>query len=102
MLLCLDAASGCAPVWRPAIITTITSDTFGSQLALGYLRNIYVTHGTQSGCPKDAIYVYAHDSAGNAAPLRILSGSATRLAAPYSQSAWPRATSVVRGQIDSR
>ena len=74
---------GVAPSLSPAIVGTITSDTCGTQLALGYLRNIFVAHGTQSGCAADAVYVYTHDSTGNAAPLRVLSGSATRLSGPY-------------------
>lgn len=68
----------------PAPISVITSDTCGSQLALGYLRSIYVTHSKTNGaCPTDAVYVYAYNAAGNAAPLRILTGAATRLSQPY-------------------
>jgi hypothetical protein len=74
---------GASPSFTPTVIGTITSDTCGTQVALGYLRNIYVTHRTQSGCPADAVYVYTHDSSGNVAPLRVLSGLATRLSAPY-------------------
>lgn len=69
---------------NPLPISVITSDTCGSQLALGYLRNIYVTHSTKIGrCSTDAVYVYTHDAAGAAAPLRVLSGSATLLDEPY-------------------
>jgi hypothetical protein len=75
--------NGVAPSFSPALAGTITSDTCGTQLALGYLRNIYVAHGTQSGCATDAVYVYPHDSSGNAAPLRVLSGPATGLSGPY-------------------
>jgi hypothetical protein len=74
---------GVAPSFAPAIGGTITSDTCGTQIVLGYLRNIYVAHGTQSGCAADAVYVYTHDSTGNAAPLRVLSGPATGLRGPY-------------------
>jgi len=74
---------GVAASFSPAPSGTITSDTCGTQLAVGYLRNIYVAHGTQSGCPADAVYVYTHDSSGDAVPLRVLSGPATRLNGPY-------------------
>jgi hypothetical protein len=72
-------------VFKPAVISIITSDTCGSQLALppGPTPNTYVVHGTQSGCPTDAVYVYTHSASGNAAPLRILSGPATKLNQPY-------------------
>jgi len=71
--------------WASAPVSVITSDTCGTQLALGYLRNIYVTHSTATfpACPSDAVYVYAHDASGNASPLRVLSGGATKLAQPY-------------------
>lgn len=74
---------GVAANFSPAVVGTITSDTCGTQVVLGYLRNIFVAHGTQSGCPADAVYVYTHDSSGDAAPLRVLSGSATKLSVPY-------------------
>jgi hypothetical protein len=72
-------------VFKPAVISIITSDTCGSQLALppGPTPNTYVVHGTQSGCPTDAVYVYTHSASGNAAPLRILSGPATKLNQHY-------------------
>jgi hypothetical protein len=71
--------------WATAPVSIITSDTCGTQLALGYQRNIYVTHSTATfpACPTDAVYVYAHDASGNASPLRVLSGGATKLAQPY-------------------
>ncbi len=68
--------------FAPAIVGTITSDTCGTQVALGYLRNIYVSHSIQSGCATDAVYVYTHDSSGNVAPLRVLSGPSTGLSTP--------------------
>ena len=69
--------------FTPPVVSTITSDTCGGNLALGYLRNIYVVHNKATGgCPTDAVYVYNHDSSGNATPLRVLSGSATRLSSP--------------------
>jgi hypothetical protein len=61
--------------FKPAMISTITTG-FCGQLALGYLRNIYAVCGA-------AINVYEHDAAGNVAPLRVLSGPATRLNQPY-------------------
>jgi hypothetical protein len=76
--------SGISPlVLKPAPVSIITSDTCGRQLALGYLRNIYVTHSTSGNCPADAVYVYTHDSSGNVAPLRVLSGLGTKLSEPY-------------------
>jgi hypothetical protein len=69
---------------KPPILSVITSDTCGGQLALGYLRNIYVVHSVKiGGCAADAVYVYTHDAAGRAAPLRVLSGKATNLNEPY-------------------
>jgi hypothetical protein len=79
---------GCDPTFggstvSPAPISVITSDTCGQQLALGYLRNIYVVHNKLSGgCTADAVYVYNHDASGAAVPLRVLSGAATLLSAP--------------------
>ena len=66
----------------PRLISTITSDTCGGQLGLGYLRNIYVIHEKLAGCSSDAVYVYTHDSSGNVSPLHVLSGSATKLDQP--------------------
>jgi len=66
----------------PSPTSLITSDTCGGQLALGYLRNIYVVHSKASRCPTDAVYVYAPNSTGNAAPLRVLTGPATQLNSP--------------------
>jgi hypothetical protein len=70
------------PNYTPKLVSTLTSDTCGSQLALGFLRNIYVVHANDGRCPSDAVYVYPHDASGNAAPLRILSGPATKLNLP--------------------
>jgi hypothetical protein len=70
----------------PAPLSVLTSDTCGSQLALppGPTPNTYVTHSVAlGGCKADAVYVYTHDAAGAAGPLRVLSGLATRLNAPY-------------------
>jgi hypothetical protein len=69
--------------FSPAIVSTITSDTCGTQIALGYLRNIYVTHSRKwGGCTGDAVYVYTHDASGHVPPLRILTGAATKLSDP--------------------
>jgi hypothetical protein len=71
---------------RPRRVSVITSDTCGTQLAVapGPTPNTYVTHSIQVGqCPTDAVYVYANNASGNAAPLRVLSGSATQLNTPY-------------------
>jgi hypothetical protein len=46
------------------------------QLALGYLRNVYLACSS-------AVYVYAPASSGNAAPLRTLQGGATELNGAY-------------------
>ncbi len=75
-------------VFVPPVVSIITSDTCGAQLALDSLRSIYVTHsvsgdGFIGGCTSDAVVVYEHDATGNAAPLRILSGPATKLNEPY-------------------
>jgi hypothetical protein len=71
------------PSYSPAVVSVITSDICGGQLALGHDRNIYVAHSTYgSSCAADAVYVYQHDASGNAAPLRVLSGSATQLDQP--------------------
>lgn len=78
-----DNYGGVPGNYSPKLVSTITSDTCGSQLALGYLRNIYVSHANDGRCPADAVYVYAHDASGNVAPLRVLSGLATKLKLPY-------------------
>jgi hypothetical protein len=67
------------------VVSLITSDTCGTQLAVapGPTPDTFVTHSTQYHCPKDAVYVYAHAASGNAAPVRVLSGSATKLDKPY-------------------
>jgi hypothetical protein len=73
------------PSYTPAVVSVITSDTCGSQLALGHDRNLYVVHSTGNfgnPCAADAVYVYQHDASGNAAPLRVLTGSATQLDEP--------------------
>lgn len=69
----------------PPVVSVITSETCGTQLAVapGPTPNTYVTHGKQSACPTDAIYVYTHAASGDAKPLRILTGSATKLDKPY-------------------
>ncbi len=72
----IAAYDGNPSTLQPAIISTITSATNCGQLALGYLRNIYSVCG-------DEVNVYTHDSSGNVSPLRVLSGSATKLNMPY-------------------
>ena len=70
----------------PPVLSIITSDTCGTQLAVapGSSPNTYVTHSIKFGsCPTDGVYVYASNASGNAAPLRVLSGSATQLNEPY-------------------
>jgi hypothetical protein len=74
---------GGTPSYTPAVASVITSDTCGSQLALGPDRNIYVVQSTHNGrCATDAVYVYQHDASGNIAPLRVLAGAATHLDQP--------------------
>jgi hypothetical protein len=78
-----SVAGGPPAHFSPPIVSIVTSDTCGSQLALGYERDIYAAHSTFNGtCPEDAVYVYEHDASENAAPLRILTGSATKLDQP--------------------
>jgi hypothetical protein len=79
-----------SPTWTPAPLSVITSDTCGTQLALarGSAPNVYVTHSTlseafYSPCATDAVYVYKASANGNAVPLRILSGLATKLNKPF-------------------
>ena len=60
----------------PPPVSVITSATCGGQLSLGYLRNIYTTCG-------NAVDVYSHDASGHVSPLRVISGSATGLDAPF-------------------
>ena len=58
-------------------LSTITSAPYDCrQLALGDQRSIYATCGR-------TVNVYPHDASGNAAPLRVLGGSATKLNEPY-------------------
>jgi hypothetical protein len=69
------------PSYTPSLVSFLTvppNCTLSPQLALGYLRSIFVSCGEP-----DAIYVYEHDASGNAKPLRILSGSKTKLNVPY-------------------
>jgi len=74
---------GGTPSYTPAVDSVITSDTCGSQLALGPDRNIYVVHSTGlDRCTTDAVYVYQHDASGNATPLRVLTGAGTHLDQP--------------------
>jgi hypothetical protein len=68
--------------FTPKIVSLITSDTCAGQLALGYERSIYAVHARANYCASDAIYVYEHDSSGDAKPIRILSGSKTALESP--------------------
>jgi hypothetical protein len=59
---------------KPAAI--VTNAACSGQLGLGYLRNLYLA------C-SDAVYIYAPNSTGSAAPLRTLKGSATMLNGAY-------------------
>jgi hypothetical protein len=76
-----DNYGGLPASFKPSIVSIITSETCGRNLALGYLRNIYVVHNCPGTAP--AVNVYTHDSSGSVAPLRVLSGTATRLNQPY-------------------
>jgi hypothetical protein len=71
--------------FTPPVVSIITSETCGTQLAVapGRTPYTYVMHGTQTGCPTNAVYVYANNASGNATPVRILSGSATKMNRPY-------------------
>jgi hypothetical protein len=83
-----DGGSPPPPLYTPAVVSVITGDSCGpriengSQLALGYDRSIYMAQSTSSGCAADAVYVYEHDASGNATPLRVLTGPATKLDGP--------------------
>jgi hypothetical protein len=75
---------------KPAPVSLITSDTCASQVAVapGPTPYTYVTHNTaaaafREACAADAVYVYANSASGNAAPVRVLSGPATKLNLPY-------------------
>jgi hypothetical protein len=69
---------------KPAPVSKITSDKCGSQLAVapGPTPNTYALNQKDFGCPTDAVYVYANSASGNAAPVRILSGPATKMSKP--------------------
>lgn len=72
--------------FTPAPVSIITSNTCGGQLAvaLGPTPSTYVVQSAGCpGAPDGAVYVYANSASGNAAPLRILSGPATKLDKPY-------------------
>jgi hypothetical protein len=60
----------------PAPVQTFNTNVLCGQLALGYLRNIYAVCGS-------AVNVYTPTATGNATPLRVLTGSATKLNKPY-------------------
>jgi hypothetical protein len=64
------------PTLTPPLVSTITTATACSALALGYLRNIYAVCGTNT------VNVYEHDASGAAKPIRVLSGSKTLLDNP--------------------
>jgi hypothetical protein len=67
--------------FAPALVSTITSETCGRQIALGYLRNIYVVHDCGDG--SFSVNVYTHDSMGSVKPLRVLSGAAPKMNKPF-------------------
>jgi hypothetical protein len=66
-------------------IVSVLNDACGQQLATppGPTPYTYVVHGTQAGCPSDAVVVYANNASGNAAPVRTLSGPATLMHKPF-------------------
>jgi hypothetical protein len=75
--------------FTPAPVSTITSATCGSQLALGSVRETLLTRSAANGCATDAVSTYAHDASGNAGPLRVISGPNTGLNQPYGIIAGP-------------
>jgi hypothetical protein len=80
-----DVPDGPSTAYAPPPVSIITNDTCGGQLATppGLTPYTYVLHGTENGCPADAVYVYSHDASGKATPVRILSGPATQMSQPY-------------------
>jgi hypothetical protein len=66
----------CTFTIAPKPISLITSAANCSQLAIGYLRNIYAVCGS-------AIKVYTPQSNGDVKPLRVLSGRATNISGPF-------------------
>lgn len=80
-----DIPDGPSTSYVPPPVSIITNDTCGGQLATppGPTPYTYVLHGTENGCPTDAVYVYQNNASGNATPVRILSGPATLMNQPY-------------------
>jgi hypothetical protein len=76
-----SADIGNGTTYNPPIVSTITSVRCRGQLATppGPTPYTYVVQGTATGCPTDAVYVFANNAAGNATPVRVLSGPATKL-----------------------
>jgi hypothetical protein len=71
--------------YTPALVSVITSDACASALAVapGPAPYTYALHSSlNGGCPTDAVYVYKNNASGNTAPLRILSGSLTKMNKP--------------------
>jgi hypothetical protein len=68
----------------PAPVSIITSDTCGGQLATapGPSPYTYVMDEC-AGDPYPTVRVYTNSAAGNALPIRVLGGSATRMSQPY-------------------
>jgi hypothetical protein len=60
----------------PRTAAVVSNVACSGQLALGYLRNVYLACSS-------AVYVYGANSSGAAAPLRTLHGSATLLNGAY-------------------
>lgn len=68
----------------PATVSVITSDTCGGHLATapGSAPKTYVVDECV-GDPYPTVRVYANNASGNALPIRVLGGPATRMNQPY-------------------
>jgi hypothetical protein len=68
----------------PAPVSIITSDTCGGQLATAPGPSPYTY--VMDECAGDqypTVRVYTNSAAGNALPIRVLGGPATRMSQPY-------------------
>jgi hypothetical protein len=70
---------------KPAPLSIITSDTCGGQIAIasGPTPYTYVVGAGVSPKCITGVAVYANGANGNATPVRVLSGSATKMNEPY-------------------